>query len=188
MARYKYKSLNKKEPQVKGIPFWDMVVSVLFLVSIGLLVWEIHLYRRTIIDVKILLIIFFSPGIILTPIFYNLLNKIEGAVGHWALHYILHSVVVGGILIFSLMSLNYYAADEFTKTESFIIKKKDSLPGSKGHRNERKPYAIIDYHGFEKQIIFDHSYERQMETSKRVILITKEGFLGFPILDDYYME
>lgn len=165
-----------------------MVVSALFLVSLGLIIWEIFLYRSTIIDVKILLIIFFLPGIILTPIFYNLLNKIEGAVGHWILHYLLHTVIVGGILIFSFMSLNYYAADEFTKTESFMIKKKDSLVGRKGHRNERKPYAMIDYHGFEKQIIFNHSYESQMETSKRVVLITRDGFLGFPILDDYYLE
>lgn len=184
----KLKSNKQLTKDKQGIPFWDAVLFILFMIGLGLIYWEVLIYRKTIIDFKILLFIFLIPGLFLTPFFYKTLNKIDGRIGHWILHYTAHTVIVGGFLMFGFMGLNYYGADNVTKIENFPINKKGSLPGGKYHRNERLPYAEIDFYGFEKQLVFNHEFENQMDSSTHVILYSRNGLLGFKILDKYELK
>jgi hypothetical protein len=189
IRKHQNKSLNTKQIKIKkftsfwNMPFWDKVIYVLFVVCMGLIYWEIMLYRRTIIDYKILLCIFLIPGFITTPLLYDILNRFDGIKMHWFWHYILHTVIVGGFLMFSFMSINFYGANSNPKIETFAIIKKGSLPGRKYHRNERVPYAEINYNGFNKQLVFGHKYEIQMDTAKLVTLYIRDGRFGFKILD-----
>jgi hypothetical protein len=68
--------------------------------------------RETLIDQKQVLVIYLIPGILLTPILYSYLNKLSDKKGHLVLHYIVHTVVVGGLLLYLLMATNYYFAEE----------------------------------------------------------------------------
>jgi hypothetical protein len=194
IRKHKNKSLNNKRSETKRItsfwnmPFWDKVIYILFLVCMGLIYWEIILYRHTIIDYKILLCIFLIPGFITTPLLYDLLNRFDGIKMHWFWHYVLNTVIIGGFLMFSFMSINYYGANRDFKIESYVIIKKGSLPGSKYHRNERQPYAEINFDGFNKQLVFNHEYEDQMVSAKYVTLYIRDGLLGFKILDKYELK
>ena len=63
---------NKSTKQEKFILF-------LFHLGLVLLIWEVSIYRRTIIAFNIPLIIFIIPGVFLTLVFYEKFDKIQDA-------------------------------------------------------------------------------------------------------------
>ncbi len=166
----------------------DALLTVLFFLGLILLIWEIFIFRRTMIELKIPLLIWSIPGIFLTPLLYNKFNKIDGMKAHWILHYVAHTCMTGAFLLFGFMASNYYFADNQTINKRFEIIKKGSLCGSKGHREERQPYAEIDYYGFEKQLVFTYSETEKIDSSKYVNLAVRKGFWGFDILERYDAE
>ncbi|MBN2395039.1 MAG: hypothetical protein JXC36_01090 [Candidatus Atribacteria bacterium] len=177
-----------KERVSKGNKKLDALITILFFVGLILLFWEVFIYRRTIIELKIPLLIWLTPGVFLTPLLYDTFNKIDGMKAHWTLHYVAHTCMTGAFLLFGFMASNYYFADNHTVDKRFEIIKKGSLPGSKGHRDEREPYVEIDYNGFEKQIVFQYSDTEKINSAKYVNLTVKKGLLGFDILERYDAE
>jgi hypothetical protein len=63
--------LKKKYPHYNLI---SNLLGLLFLISIGLTIWQISIFRRTIIPVSIPLAIWALTGIILTPVLKRVLN------------------------------------------------------------------------------------------------------------------
>lgn len=116
------------------------------------------------------------------------MNYIDGRKGHWILHYVLHTCMTGGFILFSFMATNFYFADNQINKRTFVINTKGSLSGSKRHRSERKPYVLINYDGIEKQLIFSYSDTDKINSAKKVHLNIKKGFLGFDILESYEAE
>jgi len=167
----------------------EIIITFAFTGGLLLGVWEVFLFRRTIIDVSIPLVLWLTPGMVLTPIFYRWLNQIDNMrlpwIPHFLLHYLLHTCIIGSVVTFSFMAINYYGADPNFTSERFEILEKSSLPGSKGHRNERLPTALINYHGLNKEIVFKYRDTERFRNATYVILYVKRGLLGYDILDDY---
>jgi hypothetical protein len=149
-----------------------------------LIVLEVELYRKTIIDFYIPLIVILVVG---TAAF--LFNK-----RHYQKVYALQGIFFpliqnifswGFIACYLFMATNYYFTDTDTRNHKFPIKYKSSLPGGKGHQNERQPLVAIDYFGFEKELVFRFSQTGNVEQADSVILKTSRGILGFDVLVDY---
>ena len=166
----------------------DTLVVTLFFLGLILLIWEVFIYRRTIIALEIPLLIWLTPGIFLTPLLYDKMNNIDGMRAHWILHYVAHTCMTGAFLLFGFMASNYYFADNQTVDKQFEIIRKGSLPGPKGHRDEREPYVEIDYNGFEKQIVFKYSDTEKIDSARYVNLTVKKGLFGYDILERYDAE
>lgn len=166
----------------------DNLILSLFLLGLGLLICEIFIYRRTIIALKIPLLIWLIPGIIMTPLFYRKLNHIDGMKAHWGLHYVLHSCITGAFILFSFMAVNYFFSEKEVCQKVFNVEETGSLPGSKGNRNKRKPYVVINYEGMDKHLVFPNSKMKEVMNSKRAVLRVKRGQFGFDVLEDYFVE
>ncbi|RKD87765.1 hypothetical protein [Mangrovibacterium diazotrophicum] len=174
-----------KERRPNGNKKLEALFSILFFLGLILLYWEILIYRRTIIEIKIPLLIWLTPGILLTPLLYDKFNKIDGMRAHWLLHYVAHTCMTGAFLLFGFMASNYYFADNQTVDKRFEIVRKGSLPGPKGHRSKREPYVEIVYKGFEKQLVFKYSDTKKIDAAQYVNLTVKKGVWGFDILERY---
>jgi hypothetical protein len=166
----------------------DNLIGFLFILGLILLIWEIFIYRRTIIELKIPLLLWLTPGVFMTPLLYKRMNYIDGMKAHWTLHYILHTCMTGAFILFAFMASNLYFADNQIKNKTFDIISTGSLPGSKGHRSERKPYVMINYEGMEKQLIFSFPETERINSAKKVNLTVKRGLWGFDILEKYETE
>jgi len=177
-----------KERVSDGNKKLDNLVGFLFMLGLVLTIWEIYLYRLTIINLKIPLTIWLIPGLFMTPLLYNKMNNIDGKKGHWILHYLCHTVMTGGIILFIFMALNFYLADKTIVEKRFKVLRTSSMSGPTGHRNERQPYVVINYSGFEKQLIFSNQEMKIVLPSKSVRLKIRNGFLGFDILESYKIE
>lgn len=177
-----------KERVSNGNKKLDNLIGFLFILGLVLMIWEIFIYRRTIIALKIPLLIWLTPGLFLTPMLYNKMNNIDGMKAHWSLHYILHTCMTGGIMMFCFMAMNFYLSENLVQEKKFEILKTGSLPGSKGHRDERMPYVVINYEGMEKQLIFSYRETSRVNSAEFVNLFIKKGFLGFDVLAKYNVE
>ncbi|GAB7088142.1 hypothetical protein [Marinifilum fragile] len=172
----------------KGNKKLDNIIVFLFILGIALLTCEIYIYRKTLIELKIPLMIWLTPGIVLTPIFYNKLNDIDGMKAHWSLHYILHSCMTGAFVLFSFMAVNYFFADNEVVSKEFKVQETGSLAGGKRNRNKRSPYVVINYEGMEKQLVFSNSQMDKVMNSKSAVLKVRKGRLGFDVLENYTVK
>ena len=214
---------EKQNAYLKKNKRLDNIISGLFVLGLFLTAWEILIYRNTIINVNIPLLIFLVPGIFLTPIFYKKLNEIDpievydcdtifklffSKIGLlrllpskfkipntkadlflWVfMHYLLHTIITGGILMFLFMATNFYFADNSIIEKRFKIEKIDSLPGSKGEREKRQPYVVIDYEGMKKELIFSYEETEKVKTAKYAVMKVSKGFLGYDILKEKDVE
>jgi len=166
----------------------DSLVVILFFLGLILLLWEIFIYRKTIIEFKIPLIIWLTPGIFLTPVLYKTMNYIDGMMAHWTLHYILHTCMTGSFVLFAFMASNYYFAENQIEQKTFKIIGNGSLAGAKGQRSKRIPFVMIKYQGMEKQLIFSYSETDRINSAEMVNLTVKKGLWGFDILEKYETE
>lgn len=181
-----FKKTFLRKRLLKGINNLDILIFILFIFGMALLVWEISIYRRTIIELKIPLLIWLTPGFFMTPLLYNRFKRIEAIKKNRIFHYLVHTCITGASLLFGFMALNYYFADNQTEDKRFEIIKKGSLSGR--NRNEDIPYVEINYNGFEKEIIFKYPDKDKIDSAKYVNLTVKKGLFGFDILERYEAE
>jgi hypothetical protein len=166
----------------------DGLVSALFFSGLILLLWVMMIYNKTIIELKIPLMIWLIPGVVLTPLFYNTMNYIEGVKVHWILHYILHTCMTGTFILFAFMASNFYCADNQIEKKTFEIIRTESSVGSKGYPKKKRPCLLINYEGIEKELIFYRSEVDRINSAKIVNLRVKKGLWGFDILEKYDAE
>ncbi len=147
-----------------------------------LMLWEIDIFRQTFISFLIPLTIFIAGGLIL---FFLLRTKIpyykqrQQTFGtFWlALH---GTVLFGGITMFLFMALNFYIPGPGSKTETLNLKVIKS--GRFGGKGPKKPYLIVDYNGFEKQLVFPEHTNTENNGFLQVSLI--KGLFGFPVVQE----
>jgi hypothetical protein len=166
----------------------DNLVVFLFILGILLFIGVAIIGNKTIIDFKIPLLICLTPGIILTPLFYNQLNYIDGLKIHWIAHYFLHTCMTGSILLFSFMATNYYFADKEITTKKIEILDKGSSSGPKGKEEERVPYVIINYDNLEQKLKFSYFETEVIDSAKFVNIFIRKGFFDFDIIEKYNVE
>lgn len=152
--------------------------TVLSIGYIALMLWEVDIFRETFISFLVPLAIFVVGGLAL---FFLLRTKIpyykkrQQAFGtFWlAIH---GTILMGGILMFLFMALNFYFPGEKTETLNLKVVKSGKFGGKRGG----KPYLIVDYHGFEKQLVFPRGANTENNGSVNVSLA--KGLFGFSIV------
>ena len=164
----------KRKPNFKTE---DTILVILFLSSIGLTIWAIGIYRMTIIDTKYLFgastlgaIIAFAIIFFRHRIFYSIF---------WS--FIINIAIGGGLFYFGLLFLNQVFAHEEYLTEEFQIIKTGNL-GRGGKSRCFQPYAVIDFHGTQKHLVFYCDYEKTIKNYSKVKLIYSKGFFGFDMI------
>jgi hypothetical protein len=178
-----FKKYFIKERVSEGNKKLDNLIGFLFITGIILMVWEIFIYRRTMIGLKIPLIIWLTPGLFLSPILFNKINNIDGMKANIILHYILHTVMTGSIILFCFMALNYYLGDSKITEKRFEVIKTGNLAG----RGEEQ-YVVINYDGFKKQLVFKNTQDQNVLSAKSVKLIVRRGLFGFDVLEKYEVK
>ena len=146
--------LNKKKRE--RLDAW---VSAAFMLGLMLMLWEISIYNDTLIRAGIPWAILLFPGLILTPVFYNKFNEIEGKKDFWLFQYVLHTCIAGSFILFLFMATNYYFSGFLVETTVCRIIKR----GVKSLEDEGEvPYGSIRYHGMERDIIFPGLEEAEL--------------------------
>jgi hypothetical protein len=156
----------------------DKILYFLLLTCLALAIWGVTIFRLTIIDVKSLFII----TAIGTSFAFIALKKIFKN-NYKNLWIFFQSIIVGGgISYFSTLFLNQYFANKDSITDEFKIIKTGNL--ARGRRSDcSRPYAIIDFYGTKKQLVFYCNYEKVIMNFSKVLLTYKKGLFGFDIIE-----
>ena len=145
------------------------------ILGIGLLFFEITLYRRTLIPFTVpvtVTLVFTAITFFIIKTDYNkTYNKV-------ALFYSFGQSLIsfGFIACFCFMALNYYFAEKEFETMSFAIKGKHTI----GTKNPQ-PAIEIDYNGVSKQFIFYTGQQKEVNASDSVLLTVQKGLFGYDI-------
>jgi len=154
------------------------------LVGIILMVFEIHIYRKTIIKTTIPISIIFTVGLIAFFFDRKNYNKTYSISGFF---FPLGQNIIswGFITCYLFMATNYYLSDKNTTVYNFTIKGKSSLAGSRGNRSHTKPVVTVDYFGFDKELVFTYPDTKKIEEADSVTIKIRKGFFGFDVLNEY---
>ncbi|MGB4846069.1 MAG: hypothetical protein WBP16_16500 [Ferruginibacter sp.] len=155
----------------------DIILALLFFASICLTVWAVNIYRLTIIDTTLLFIVS-AIGSVIAFFAINLLIKSSYS-KIWTLFI---SIVIGsGTFYFGLLFLNQAFSDKKIINEDFQIISTGTLGRSRPTRCFQ-PYATIDFHGTEKQLVFYCDFAETIKNSSKVSLTYSKGLFGFYII------
>jgi hypothetical protein len=155
----------------------DIILYLLFIASISLTVWAINIYRLTIIGTNILYVI---SGIGSVIALFLIRIFIKSAYSKFWTLFI--SIVVGsGAFNFGLLFLNQTFSNREIIKEDFQIIKIGTLGRSRPTRCFQ-PYAIIGFHGTEKQLVFYCDFAETLKNSSKVSLTYSKGLFGFDII------
>lgn len=173
------KAVSSKAPKTVS----EIVCAVSFILGLGLAALMINIYRVTIISWQTpfytALIIGIASAIITRNSDYNKQNFPPGSRLLIIFYYI---VALGFSFNYVLFATNYYLAYPETHYYEFPIKDKSSMPGGKGHRNEREPLVTFDYFEEEKELVFGYSETAQVEQANKLIISIKKGRFGYDIV------
>lgn len=163
-----------------------IIYPFLFFLGLGLMIWQIKIFRNTIIDLFIPLGIILVVGTLAFLFDYKNYKKTYKKKGTGGYFYsAIQSLVGFGFIACSIfMLMNYYFAEEKTEHKIFEILERSSLPGSKYNRDKRKPTFTINFEGKEKQLVFTHKYYEKRNLYKSVEMETRKGYFGFDILEN----
>ena len=155
----------------------DKILQILFLFCGGLTVWGITIYRLTIIDSKSLFIIT-TLGTAFA--FIVIKRTLKSTYSNFWIFFV--SIAVGGgTFYFSTLFLNQFFADKESITKEFKIIETGNL--GRGRKSScAQPFAIIDFNGTKKQLVFYCDYEKTIINFSKVLLIYKNGLFGFDII------
>jgi len=156
----------------------------LFLSGLILTIFEINIYRKTIIDWKIPTGIWFGIGLLqLIWLRKYLAEYYDTKSIIWQL--VFSIVSFGGLFTYGFMATNYYLLNEneTEKIKATVIKTGHLAKGKNGCGN---PYAHIIIKGKEKELIFPCDFE--IEKYKFVTVKLQQGFLGFDRVIDQVPE
>ncbi len=160
------------------------IISKLFgiipLISIGLILWEISIYRLTFIPWGIPAAVAIVTGIIMTPVLRKSIDRIFP--GHGLPVLLLYNIVTwGGIAMFLFMWSNYEFAGSAHRKINAPFVKVDHLSRRRGV-GEGQPYVTILYKGQEQHLLFDKG--TNMDPFKSVDLTLADGLFGYVVVVD----
>lgn len=162
-----------------NINWVNSFLSVMFIGALILTVFEIHIYRKTIIHWAIPSTIYILTGLILTPLTSNFLKKHYDTIGFF-FQLVFNVVTWGGLLIFALMATNYYFPKENSKTISTKIIRTGHL--ARGGHGCGVPYCEVIINNKEKELVFPCDFD--IENYNEIELTIRKGFWGFDIITE----
>lgn len=157
------------------------------MIGLTIIVWEIFIYRKTIIPLWIPLTIIAVIGAYTTWRDYK--NYITAYPGKGTLFFAtMQNTVAWGFTICSVFMLsNYYLSNSEKRTRTFNIEEIDSMSGRKNHRGKRKPLIRINYDGQPKELVFSTEYFNKIDEHQQVTLVTKKGLFGFDVIVEQHL-
>jgi hypothetical protein len=171
------KLINKVFSRPSNFKAGDGILFLFFFASICLSIWAVDIYRLTIVDTSLLYIV----------------SAIGTVIAFLAIHFFIKStyskfwtgfisIVIGsGTFCFGLLFFNQRFSDKEIIEEDFKITKTGTLGRSRPTRCYQ-PYAIIDFNGTEKQLVFYCDFAEKMENYSKVSLTYSKGLFGFDII------
>ena len=155
----------------------DKILTVLFCASVGLTVWAVSIYRLTIIEAKYLLAAI-AVGI---GVSFGVLTFFIASTYSTFWTAFIKIGIGAGIFSFGLLFLNKQFADKEILTRDFRIIKTGSLARG-GKSTCSQPYAIVDFYGTEKQLVFYCDFLNLLKHSSKVSLTYSKGAFGFNVI------
>ncbi|MBN2682854.1 MAG: hypothetical protein JXR58_10125 [Bacteroidales bacterium] len=157
------------------------IIGLLSILGLALLTWSLNLWSKTVIRSELPLVIFLSPGIIFTLIFFRRINRIIGKRVHLLTQYFVFTLIIGSLSLFCLLGSNFYFADSEIINKEYRVKEYGKMDSSRGQRNRQISYVNVDFSGIEKRIIVSESIFKDAEKSGEITLVVKNGWLGMEI-------
>jgi len=155
----------------------NIALTTSFFCGAILLIFEINLYRNTLINWAIPTTIFLVSGLIAILPTSTLLEKYYRT-RHFFLKLVYNIVAFGGITVYSFIAVNYYFPDSKEDHYKVEIIKTGHL--AKGKNGCGPAYAKVEINNADKELIFPCGFE--LEGYRFVNLTIKKGFLGFEII------
>nr|WP_199003483.1 hypothetical protein [Flavobacterium sp. ASV13] len=154
------------------------------MIGLILAVFEIEIFRKTLIVVYIPISIIIGTGFIGFYFSNEHYKKIYSTSGNFIT--LLQNLGSWGfICCYLFMAANYYLANPVVKNYQAKIIAKSSMPGPKGSRSEREPLVRFKYFDFEKELVFKFRDTEKVSSADSVKINIKKGGLGFGVLESY---
>lgn len=163
---------------------WKICYAANFILGLVLIVAEVHLYRKTLIAVYVPITIIVIVGILAyfaNRRHYKLTYALQGNFFPFMQNLISWGFISG----YLFMAVNFYFAGRQLTTHHTAIIERSTLTGPKRHRNKGNPLVVIEYHHFEKDLIFLQADTQRVNQADSVLLNIKHGALGFDVLANY---
>lgn len=155
----------------------DNILGLVFVVAICLTVWAVNIYRLTIIDTEYLFIVSAIGAAVGVFLILKYFKSTYAKL--WIVF--LGLAIGGGIFYFSLLYLNQVFADKKIITNDFQIVDTGTLGRGK-FSSCFQPYAIINFNGTEKQLVFYCDFEKTIKNYSKVSVTYSKGLFGFYII------
>lgn len=155
----------------------DTLLAFLFLTSVVLTIWAIGVYRLTIIDIKYL----FAASALGTIISFAIIFFRYKSTYSIFWTFLISASIGAGYFYFGLLYLNQAFADNESVTEELQIVRTGIFGGSR-KGGCFQPYAIVDFHGTQKQLVFYCEYEKTIKNYSKVTLTYSRGLFGFDVI------
>lgn len=170
--------------QSKLFTGWQIFYCITLMIGVVLSVFEVYLYRLTIISITIPISIILIVGV--TTFLFNRSHYNRNFNTRGIFYPLFQNIISWGFIsCYVFMAANYYGSGTEVRHVEFDIKSKSSMPGYKGRRNERSPFVTINYFGMKKELIFGYADTKRVDAASKVTLTVKRGLLGFDVLDHY---
>lgn len=178
------KTIEIQPETEKKEKLWKVFYTLMFFLGLILIVFEISIYRKTIIDTYFPISIILVIGLFAFYFNKQHYKKTYSLKGNF--YPIMQNFISWGFIsCYIFMAINYYLAENVTTNYRFKIKEKSSMPDSKNHRSEREPLVRFDYFNFEKELVFHFSDTEKVNSADSVKVFVRKGGLGFDILESY---
>ena len=170
--------MTKKQRQI----FYPTI----FFIGIFLMYFQIQIFRNTIINWLIPMLIIIAFGIIAYGIDFRNFKKTYFHYKTIKLYALINYFIGFGFIACSVfMFMNYHLADQKSKKESYEIVERTFIRGGTKYRiGEQQPVFTINYKGIKKELVFSHQYFEKMNQYKSIELETRNGLFGFDILEN----
>ncbi len=176
-----YKVLNKKR---------NTFYQIVLFTGLILIVWEIAIFRKTVISLGLLLLVIFGIGSIASFLDFKNYSQTYDLKG-WKLYFFnfMQNILSWGFIACSILVLsNFYLSEGEIVEEKYEIVETSSMPGSKRNRSKRKPLVRIEYKGKMKELVFSNRFYNELEEYNFVNIGVKKGFLNWDIIVTQELE
>lgn len=159
-------------------PDCNFYLLFVFVGSMCLAVWSINIYRNTFMDWRILILPSVIGCLAANALFFSKLRRAGEKV--WVSIFIC-SICGGCTAHFLTTFTNRQFADaKEQQQEVFAIIRKGNFAKGRGSCGE--PYASIDFHGLEKDIVFACGEETLVFQADSVWIACSKGLFGFEVI------
>ena len=192
--------INRKKSQAPNKSI-DYAIKVLLIISMALLIWEIYIFRETIISPAPLIITMTSIALITTPLTFKFFHKndIDLKSQAWKelfnktcwkinkgflimvlCYFFLNLVVFGGLPITAFILSNYYFAKKECTETTVNILKIDQLNG-RSHSKTTYIKAVFP-DGTEKDLFPPHQIYKDWKVGSNQTIYVQEGLWGYDVV------